>query len=89
MMAAKSKRKATNLCGLRVKLARVEIGMNQLELATALNVDHGLDVDQNSISRLEKGNRFVKDFELVAMADVLGKHPMWLLFGDKIPGKYK
>lgn len=82
------KQKVTNRCGLRVKLARVEVGMNQLELATALNVDHKLDMDQNSISRLEKGNRFVKDFELIAMADVLGKHPMWLLFGDKVPKKY-
>lgn len=82
------KHKATNMCGLRIKLARVEIGMNQLELATALNVDHKLDMDQNSISRLEKDRRFLKDFELVALADVLGKHPMWLLFGDKIPSKY-
>ncbi len=87
---SKTKRKlTTNLCGKRIKLARVEKGMNQLELATALAEDCDLRVDQNSVSQMEKGDRFIKDFELVALADVLDKHPMWLLFGDKVPGKYK
>lgn len=79
----------TNVCGKRIKLARVEMGMNQLELATALVEECGLRVDQNSISQLEKGARFVKDFEIIALAEVLDKHPMWLLFGDKIPTRYK
>jgi transcriptional regulator with XRE-family HTH domain len=86
----KIKRKlTTNLCGKRVKLARVEKNMNQLELATALSEDCSLRVDQNSISQMEKGNRFIKDFELVALAEALDKHPMWLLFGDKVPEKFK
>jgi len=63
--------------------------MNQLELATALSEDCDLRVDQNSVSQMEKGDRFIKDFELVALAEVLDKHPMWLLFGDTVPGKYK
>ena len=88
-MPNKNTKKVTNLCGLRIKLARVEIGMNQLELATALSVDCDLDMDQNSISRLEKGNRFVKDFELVALAKILNKNPIWLLFGDDVPAEYK
>lgn len=87
---AKAKRKlTTNLCGKRVKLARVEKGYNQLELATALSEDHKLKVDQNSVSMLEKGDRFVKDYEITALADVLDKNPLWLLYGDKIPAKFK
>jgi len=86
----KTKRKlTTNVCAKRIKLARVERGFNQLELATALSEDHKLRIDQNSVSMMEKGDRFIKDFELIALADVLEKHPMWLLFGDKIPSKYK
>ena len=81
-----SKRKlATNVCGKRIKLARVEAGMNQLELATALNEDLGLKVDQNSISMIEKGNRFVKDFEIIALSKVLNVSPMWFLFGENQP----
>jgi len=37
---------------------------------------------------MEKGGRFIKDFELIALADVLDKHPMWPLFGDKALEKY-
>lgn len=86
----KTKRKlTTNVCGRRIKLGRVEKGMNQLELATALSEEHDLRVDQNSISQMEKGDRFIKDFELIALADVLDKNPMWLLFGDNVPKKYK
>ena len=82
---AKSKKGAvTNLCGKRVKLARIEKDMNQLQLATALSVDFNIDMNQYSISQLERGSRFVKDYELVALAEILDKHPMWLLFGDKM-----
>ena len=83
------KGEVTNLCGKRVKLSRVNKDMNQLQLATALSVDFGIDVNQYSISQLERGDRYVKDFELVALAEILDVHPMWLLFGEKIPGKYK
>jgi hypothetical protein len=67
----------------------VEKGMNQLELATALAEEYDLRVDQNSISQLEKGDRFVKDFEIVALADLLDKNPLWLLYGDKVPQKFR
>lgn len=87
---AKTKGKyTTNICGKRVKLARVEAGLNQLELATLLSEDFDLRVDQNSISRIEKGERFVKDYELLVFAEALNKHPMWILYGDKIPVKFK
>lgn len=86
---AKKGKYTTNICGKRLKLARVEAGLNQLELATLLSEDFDLRVDQNSISRMEKGERFVKDYELLVFAEALNKHPMWLLFGDKIPAKFK
>ena len=85
----KTKRKlTTNVCGKRVKLARVERGFNQLQLATALSEDHDLRLDQNSISMMEKGDRFIKDYEIIALADVLDKNPLWLLYGDKVPEEF-
>ena len=53
--------KATNKCAKRVKLARVEKEMTQLDLATALNVDCNIEISATGISYLEKGERFVKD----------------------------
>jgi transcriptional regulator with XRE-family HTH domain len=84
-----SKPPVTNVCGKQIKLARVKNDMNQLQLATALNVDCDIDVNQYSISQIERGARFVKDYELLAFAKVLEVHPMWLLFGDKIPDEFK
>lgn len=81
--------KATNKCGKRVKIARVEKDMTQLDLATALNMDCDIEISSTGVSDLENGKRFVKDFEIIALADILDKHPMWLLFGDKVPGKFK
>lgn len=79
----------TNICGRRIRVARVEANMNQLELATLLNMEYNLIVDQNSISLMERGDRFVKDYEIIALAKALNKHPMWLLFGDQIPKEFK
>ena len=62
--------------------------MTQLDLATALNIDCDIEISSTGVSDLENGKRFVKDFEIIALAEVLDKHPMWLLFGDKIPAKY-
>ena len=82
------KKGGNNTCGKRVKIARISNDMNQLQLATALNVDSSIDVNQHSISMIERGERFVKDFELLALAEILDIHPMWLLFGDDLPEKY-
>ena len=81
--------KATNKCGKRVKISRIEKDMTQLDLATALSMDYDIEISSTGISDLENGKRFVKDFEIIALADLLEKHPMWLLFGDKVPTKYK
>lgn len=75
---------SANICGHRIKIARVEANMNQLELATLLSTDYDLIVGQNAISRMEKGERFVRDYEIIILAKALNKHPMWLLFGDQI-----
>jgi transcriptional regulator with XRE-family HTH domain len=80
---------SNNTCGKRVKLARVEEDMTQGDLATALNMKYHIEITTSGVSDLENGRRFVKDFEIIALADVLYKHPMWLLFGDAVPEKYK
>ena len=85
----KTKRKlTTNVCGKRIKLARVERGFNQLQLATALSEDHGLRLDQNSVSMMEKGDRFIKDYEIIALAAVLDKNPLWFLYGNEVPNQF-
>ncbi len=75
--------KARNLCGKRVKLARIEKDMKQVDLSAALSVDYDIEISQKAISRLERGVRPVNDMELVALAKLLGVTTTWLIFGDK------
>lgn len=72
-----------NLCGKRVKLARVDKDMKQVELAAALSVDHDIEINQKGISNIEIGVRRVTDIELVALAKALDVSAMWLLYGEK------
>ena len=72
-----------NLCGKRVKLARVERDMKQVELAAALSVDHDIEITQKGISNIEIGVRRVTDIELAALAKALDVSAVWLLYGDK------
>jgi hypothetical protein len=55
--------------------------MDQVELAAALCVDFGLNVDQSDISEIERRVRGVKDYELDALARVLEVDPTWLVRG--------
>ncbi len=88
-MKKKKASEATNLCGKRIKIARISKDMKQIDVASAMNVEYGIDITQNGISYIERNRRFVKDYELVALAKILGVSPLWLLFGDKIPAEYK
>jgi transcriptional regulator with XRE-family HTH domain len=74
--------KAKNLCGKRVKLARIGKDMKQVDLSAALSVDHGIEISQKAISRLERGVRPVSDIELVSLAKLLDVTTSWLLFGE-------
>lgn len=82
-MKTKKGKEVTNICGKRVKIARVTKDMKQIDVSAALSVDYGLEINQTGISYIERGTRFVKDFELVALAEILDVKTTWLLFGDK------
>ena len=72
-----------NISGARIKKAREDAGMDQVELSAALSVDFSIKLDQSDISEIERGVRGVKDFELDAIAQVLDVSPTWLLRGEE------
>ncbi len=67
-----------NLCGRRVHEARVLQRMSQSDLAAKLQLN-GIIIERDSISRIEIGTRFVPDYELPVLAEVLGVSIEWLL----------
>ena len=67
-----------NICGVKVKKARKELGLSQAELAARLQVA-GINIERDSVSRIEIGTRFVADFELSALSEILGVSLEYLL----------
>lgn len=71
-----------NLIGARVEAARKEQGMKQKELLAQLQV-RGVDLNASGLSKLEGQIRFVTDFELLALSEILNVSVYWLLKGEE------
>ncbi|MBQ7624979.1 MAG: helix-turn-helix transcriptional regulator [Clostridia bacterium] len=61
-----------NVSGLNIVRFRKELGISQRELADRLQLI-GLNVDKNAVQRIESGQRFVTDIELVYISKVFHK----------------
>ena len=71
-----------NICGERLREARVIKRLRQSDLAAKIQT-RGVNIERDSISRIEIGTRFVSDFELKIFAEVLGVSVQWLLGIDE------
>lgn len=71
-----------NICGQRLRQARMAKKLRQEDLAAQIQLK-GVNVERDSISRIEIGTRFVADFELMVFAQVLDVSVSWLLGMDE------
>jgi transcriptional regulator with XRE-family HTH domain len=71
-----------NIIGPRVRQARDNAPkpITQQDLSAKLGV-MGIIIDRVSISKIESGDRFVPDYEVVAIAKALNVTLEWLLTG--------
>jgi len=69
MFINKSNDGLNNICGKKIFILRKDLNLSQRELADRLQLS-GLDVDKNTIQRIECGKRFVTDIELIKFAEV-------------------
>lgn len=67
-----------NICGSRIREARKKEGLTQNTLAAKLQVAE-INLERDSISRIEKGVRIVTDYELFVIARILKVSPLWLI----------
>ena len=67
-----------NICGARIKQVRKTLRLSQEDLAAKLQVS-GVVIERNSISRIESGDRFIADYELLVLSQILGVTPAYLL----------
>lgn len=67
-----------NIIGARVEKARKNQGIKQKELLAHIQAK-GIDLNSSALSKLEGQIRYVTDFELAALADILNVSVDWLL----------
>lgn len=67
-----------NVCGDRVRLARLQQRLTQEDLAAKLQIE-GVIMERDSVSRIEIGTRFVTDYELMILSSVLDVSMQWLV----------
>ncbi len=67
-----------NICGDRVHEARCRLRLTQSNLAAQLQVA-GINIERDSVSRIEIGTRFVADYELRELAKLLKVTVAWLI----------
>ena len=67
MFKARTADGRNNISGLRVKELRKALQISQRELSDRLQVV-GLDIYKNAVQRIESGQRFITDTEILAIA---------------------
>ena len=60
-----------NICGEKVRQLRLRRRLSQSALAAKMQTE-GIAIEQDSISRIESGERLVTDYEAQAFARLLG-----------------
>lgn len=69
---------AKNVSGDRIYQARTAQRMSQADLAAKMQVN-GVAIEREAISKIETGDRFVADYELMVFAKVFGVSMEWLV----------
>ncbi len=72
MFINKAKDNKNNICGTKIAEYRKNLKLSQRALADKLQLI-GLDVDKNAIQRMESGQRFITDIELLYLSKALQK----------------
>lgn len=67
-----------NISGDRIHQARTAMRLSQSDLAARMQVS-GVTIEREAISKIETGDRFVTDYELMAFAKVLNVSVEWLI----------
>ena len=68
---------AKNVSGDRIHQARTIMRLSQADLAARMQIN-GVTIEREAISKIETGDRFVTDYELLTFAKVFGVSMEWL-----------
>lgn len=66
-----------NISGDRIHQVRTTKRISQADLAARMQVN-GVQIEREAISKIETGDRFVTDYELMVFSEILGVTMDWL-----------
>ena len=67
MFTNRTKSGRNNLVGVNIAKMRKQLHISQREVSDRLQIN-GRDIDKNAVQRIESGQRFITDIELVHLA---------------------
>lgn len=67
-----------NISGDRIHQARTAMRLSQSDLAARMQIN-GVSIEREAISKIETGDRFVTDYELMIFSKVLHVSMEWLI----------
>lgn len=67
-----------NVAGERIHQRRTTLRLSQADLSARMQTQ-GVEIEWEAISKIETGDRFIADYELMTFADVLGVSMEWLV----------
>ena len=70
MFKNKASNGKNNICGEKIYTLRKGMKLSQRAFADKMQIN-GIDIDKNAIQRIESGERFVTDIELIVLSKVL------------------
>lgn len=71
-----------NLAGDRIHQKRTTMRLSQADLAAQMQL-HGVAIEREAISKMETGDRFITDYELMVFAKILDVSMEWLVGEEK------
>ena len=79
---------SANKSGHRIRVARTMQNprLTQEDLIARMQIE-GMEITKNMMSRIETGERYVTDLELIAFAKVLNVSTSWLLEETSTPDR--
>lgn len=69
--------------GKRIKIARLRKNMRQIDVATALH-EFDLEINQSTLGKIERGERNMYVYELVALIEILDVSLEWVINGGEL-----
>lgn len=67
-----------NIAGERIHQRRTTLRLSQADLAARMQI-RGVSIEREAISKIETGDRFITDYELLIFAEILGVSMDWLM----------